>query len=82
MVSIKNRNKAIFFFEMIICHSFISSYIQMRSTTLEEFSKQASHLRLLMASQAYNMGTDTPNIRQVIHAGAKISMDSKNMPCF
>ena len=67
---------------MIICHSFISFYIQMRSTTLEEFSKQDRHLRLLMATEAYSMGTDTPNIRQVVHAGAPTSIESKNMPCF
>ena len=54
----------------------------MRSTTLEEFGKKDSHLRLLMATEAYSMGTDTPDIRQVIHAGAPTSMESKNMPCF
>ena len=54
----------------------------MRSTILEEFSKRDSHLESLMASEAYSMGTDTPDIRQVIHAGAPTSMVSKNMPCF
>ena len=27
-----------------------------------------------MATEAYSMDTDTPNIRQVIHAGAPTSM--------
>ena len=49
---------------------------QMRNNVLNEFSKPDSRIRLLLATEAYSMGTDSPDIRRVIHAGAPTSMES------
>ena len=35
------------------------------------------HIRILLATEAYGMGADAPNIRRIVHIGPANSVESK-----
>ena len=61
-------------------HLFV--FLQMRSKVLADFSKVDSQIRLLLATEAFSMGTDVPDIRQVIHAGVPTTLESMLISIF
>ena len=53
-------------------HAHISQHLQ--KYTLEEFSKSESRIRVLVATVAFGMGIEIPDIRRVVHWGATSSV--------
>ena len=39
--------------------------------------KEQSNLRILLATDAYGMGTDAPDVRRVVHLGPPSSLECK-----
>ena len=50
----------------------------MKQTIAHDMSSRESDTRLLLATQAYGMGVDTPDLRRVIHAGAPSALEGKS----
>lgn len=51
--------------------------IQMKEVITDKMQLSDSSLRLLLATQAYSMGTDCPNVRRVVNVGPPNNMESK-----
>lgn len=52
------------------------STTKMKEKTVHEMCDPSSHLKLLFATEAYNMGTDAPNIRRIKHFGPPSSLET------
>ena len=52
-----------------------ASTLQMKQTVMSLFSKTNSTLRVIIATTAFSMGIDCPDVRQVIHWGAPCSIE-------
>ena len=49
----------------------------MKSAISESMKEPNGCVRLLLATEAYGMGADAPNVRHVIHIGPPSSIESK-----
>ena len=49
----------------------------MKEAVSRDMGSKTGKLRLLMATEAYSMGTDAPDIRRVVHIGPPGSVESK-----
>ena len=49
----------------------------MKSVISAAMKVQSSSLRLLLATEAYGMGTDAPDVRRIIHITPPASMESE-----
>ena len=49
----------------------------MKDLIAASMRKPDSQLRVLFATEAYGMGTDAPDVRQVIHIGPPNALDSE-----
>ena len=52
-----------------------ASTLQMKQTVMSLFSKTNSTLRVIIATTAFSMGIDCPDVHQVIHWGAPSSIE-------
>ncbi|XP_052087859.1 putative ATP-dependent DNA helicase Q1 [Mytilus californianus] len=48
---------------------------EMKSKVLSDMASPGSDLKLLFATEAFSMGTDSPNVRRVIHAGVPKTLE-------
>ena len=51
--------------------------LQMKNEITSCMQKKDGPVRLLLATEAYGMGTDAPDIRRVIHIGPPTTIESK-----
>jgi superfamily II DNA helicase RecQ len=51
--------------------------MQLKDDIGKDFSRIESTIRILLCTEAFSMGVDIPDIRQVIHIGAPTTLDSK-----
>ena len=65
---LKNTSKIIFY-------SFV--ILQMKSAISHSMSRIDSSLRILFATEAYGMGTDAPDVRNIVHVGPPNGVKSK-----
>ena len=49
----------------------------MKSLIVRDMTDPFGNLRLLFATEAYGMGIDVPDIRQVVHVGPPSNIESK-----
>lgn len=57
-------------------YSIHNFHLKMKEKTVHEMCDPSSHLKLLFATEAYNMGTDAPNIRRIKHFGPPSPLES------
>lgn len=51
----------------------------MKDVVGKDLALEDSKIRLLFATEAYSMGTDSPNIRRIIHAGPPKCLESNSL---
>ena len=49
----------------------------MKTTIADDMLSETSRTRLLLATQAFGMGVNSPDIRRVVHAGAPTTLEGK-----
>ena len=49
----------------------------MKTLYTHDMKSETGELRLLFATQAYGMGADSPNVREIIHIGPPKDVESK-----
>ena len=47
----------------------------MKAAVADDMASASSNTHLLLATQAYGMGVDAPDIRRVVHAGAPTTLE-------
>ncbi len=50
----------------------------MKELIARSMKKKDSKLKLLLGTDSYGMGTDSPNIRRIVHVGVPATVESKN----
>ena len=51
----------------------------MKEAVGRDMASTSGNIRFLIATEAYSMGTDAPDIRRVIHIGPPGSLESKSV---
>ena len=51
---------------------------QTKEILAKSMRKSDSNLRILLATEAYSMGTDSPNVRHVMHIGPPSEIEGKS----
>ncbi len=54
----------------------VCTHPQVKNIILESFPDLASHMRIIIATIAFGMGLDCPNVRRVIHWGVPSDVES------
>ena len=50
---------------------------QAKKLIAEDMASKDGEIKLLLATEAYGMGVDTPDIRRIVHAGPPCTLESK-----